>query len=78
MPNENGDAANAFFKYISFVENPVGFCGGRRVAWRAGSNHHGCYPWVNYHELSEWAHCIVDTRNTMAGLPVAPGKVWKA
>ena len=33
---------------------------------------------VNYHELAEWARCIVDTRNAMAGVPVLPGKVWKA
>lgn len=33
---------------------------------------------VNYHELGDWAHCIVDTRNAMARVPVAPGKVWKA
>jgi len=39
------------------------------------ATNHSC---VNYHELSEWAHCIVDTRNAMANVPVAPGKVWKA
>ena len=33
---------------------------------------------VNYHELADWARCIVDTRNAMSGVPVAPGKVWKA
>ena len=33
---------------------------------------------VRYHELAEWAHCIVDTRNAMASIPVARGKVWKA
>ncbi len=33
---------------------------------------------VNYRELGEWAGCIVDTRNAMAGVPVLPGKVWKA
>jgi len=33
---------------------------------------------VRYHELAEWAHCIVDTRNAMAGVSVAQGKVWKA
>jgi UDP-N-acetyl-D-glucosamine dehydrogenase len=33
---------------------------------------------VNYHELGEWARCIVDTRNAMAGVPLAPGKIWKA
>jgi UDP-N-acetyl-D-glucosamine dehydrogenase len=29
-------------------------------------------------ELAEWAQCIVDTRNAMAGVSVAPEKVWKA
>ena len=33
---------------------------------------------VDYHELGDWARCIVDTRNAMAGVQVAPGKVWKA
>ncbi len=33
---------------------------------------------INYKELGDWAGCIVDTRNAMAGLEVAPGKVWKA
>jgi UDP-N-acetyl-D-glucosamine dehydrogenase len=36
---------------------------------------HSC---VNYQELGDWAQCIVDTRNVMAAVPVAPGKVWKA
>jgi UDP-N-acetyl-D-glucosamine dehydrogenase len=61
------------------------FAGKKSVAWdRAtienfdvvliATNHSS----VRYHELAEWAHCIVDTRNAMAGVPVAPGKVWKA
>jgi UDP-N-acetyl-D-glucosamine dehydrogenase len=33
---------------------------------------------VNYDELAEWAQCIVDTRNTMANITGAGGKVWKA
>lgn len=33
---------------------------------------------VNYQELAGWAKCIVDTRNAMAGIPTAPGQVWKA
>jgi UDP-N-acetyl-D-glucosamine dehydrogenase len=33
---------------------------------------------VNYQELAEWAECIVDTRNAMAAVPMAAGKVWKA
>jgi UDP-N-acetyl-D-glucosamine dehydrogenase len=36
---------------------------------------HAC---VNYQELADWARCIVDTRNVMAAVRVAPGKVWKA
>ena len=36
---------------------------------------HSC---VNYQELGDWAQCIVDTRNAMARVPVAAGKVWKA
>jgi UDP-N-acetyl-D-glucosamine dehydrogenase len=39
------------------------------------ATNHSC---VNYHELADWAHCIVDTRNAMAGRHVRPGKVWKA
>jgi len=33
---------------------------------------------VNYAELAQWAPCIVDTRNAMAGLERRPGQVWKA
>jgi UDP-N-acetyl-D-glucosamine dehydrogenase len=33
---------------------------------------------VNYHELGEWARCIVDTRNAMAPVKTASGKVWKS
>jgi UDP-N-acetyl-D-glucosamine dehydrogenase len=33
---------------------------------------------VNYQELADWASCIVDTRNAMAGIPTAAGQVTKA
>jgi len=33
---------------------------------------------ANNQELADWAQCIVDTRNAMAEVKVAPGKVWKA
>jgi UDP-N-acetyl-D-glucosamine dehydrogenase len=33
---------------------------------------------VNYKELVEWAPCVIDTRNAMAGLQAKPGKVWNA
>ncbi len=36
---------------------------------------HAC---VNYQELADWASCVVDTRNVMAGVRVAQDKVWKA
>ncbi|MFZ0616343.1 MAG: nucleotide sugar dehydrogenase, partial [Chthoniobacterales bacterium] len=36
---------------------------------------HSC---ISYLELADWAQCIVDTRNAMAGIPARNGKVWKA
>lgn len=33
---------------------------------------------VNYKDLSQWAPCIVDTRNAMSGVSARPGQVWKA
>ena len=39
------------------------------------ATNHAC---VNYQELAEWAPCIVDTRNAMAGVPTRPRQVWKA
>jgi UDP-N-acetyl-D-glucosamine dehydrogenase len=33
---------------------------------------------VNYRELAEWARCVIDTRNAMAGIETLPGQVWKA
>ena len=33
---------------------------------------------LNYQELADWAQCVVDTRNAMATVQVARGKVWKA
>ncbi len=33
---------------------------------------------VNYPQLVAWSPLIVDTRNVLAGIPAAPGQVWKA
>ena len=33
---------------------------------------------VSCEQLAEWAHCIVDTRNAMAGLKTTHGQVWPA
>ena len=59
--------------------------GKKSIDWNAGNiasfdlvliaTDHAC---VNYQELADWAWCIVDTRNAMASVRVAPGKVWKA
>ena len=61
------------------------FAGKKSVNWNTGNiasfdlvliaTNHAC---VNYQELADWARCIVDTRNAMASVQVAPGKVWKA
>ena len=39
------------------------------------ATNHAC---VNYGELGDWAQCIVDTRNAMAAVKAASGRVWKA
>ena len=36
---------------------------------------HAC---VDYQQLADWATCVVDSRNAMAGIKAAKGKVWKA
>jgi UDP-N-acetyl-D-glucosamine dehydrogenase len=33
---------------------------------------------INYRELADWSHCIVDTRNAMATVRTNPNQVWKA
>jgi UDP-N-acetyl-D-glucosamine dehydrogenase len=33
---------------------------------------------VNYHELAQWAGCIVDTRNAMASVKLSRARIWKA
>jgi UDP-N-acetyl-D-glucosamine dehydrogenase len=39
------------------------------------ATNHSC---VNYQDLADWAHCIVDTRNAMSATHAHPSKVWKA
>jgi UDP-N-acetyl-D-glucosamine dehydrogenase len=33
---------------------------------------------INFQELADWSKVIVDTRNVMAKIKTADGKVWKA
>jgi len=61
------------------------FAGRRSMVWNRAAiqsfdvvliaTNHSC---INYHELADWARCIVDTRNAMATVASANGKVWKA
>lgn len=61
------------------------FAGKKSVAWSRSAiesfdlvliaTDHSC---VNYQELGDWAQCIVDTRNAMASIKGASGKIWKA
>lgn len=61
------------------------FAGRRSVAWNRAAiqsfnvvliaTNHSC---INYQELADWAHCVVDTRNAMATVTCANGKIWKA
>jgi len=61
------------------------FAGKKSVGWNQTiiesfdlvliATNHSC---VNYQELGDWAQCIVDTRNAMASVKGASGKVWKA
>jgi UDP-N-acetyl-D-glucosamine dehydrogenase len=85
---ERGAEVAYYDPYVPVIkptrEHPQ-FAGRKSVEWnRATINdfdlvviatNHSC---VNYHELGEWAQCIVDTRNAMARVQFAPGKVWKA
>jgi UDP-N-acetyl-D-glucosamine dehydrogenase len=61
------------------------FAGKKSVGWKQTiiesfdlvliATNHSC---VNYQELGDWAQCMVDTRNAMAAVKGASGKVWKA
>lgn len=33
---------------------------------------------INFEQLAEWAHLIVDTRDAMKGIPTQDGQIWKA
>jgi UDP-N-acetyl-D-glucosamine dehydrogenase len=61
------------------------FAGRKSVVWNRAAvqsfnlvliaTNHSC---INYRELADWAHCIVDTRNAMRSVATANGKIWKA
>ena len=74
-----------YIRMIKPTREHARFAGKKSVDWNAGNiasfdlvliatNHAD----LNYQQLADWARCIVDTRNAMASVQVAPGKVWKA
>jgi UDP-N-acetyl-D-glucosamine dehydrogenase len=79
------DYYDPFVPLIKPTREHSEFAGRKSVEWSRSiietfdvvliATNHSC---VNYQELGDWAQCIVDTRNAMAGVPVAAGKVWKA
>jgi UDP-N-acetyl-D-glucosamine dehydrogenase len=79
------DYYDPFVPLIKPTREHLEFAGKKSVEWSRSTietfdvvliaTNHSC---VNYQELGDWAQCIVDTRNAMAGVPVAAGKIWKA
>ena len=74
-----------FVPMIKLTREHPEFAGKKSVEWNRAmietfdlvliaTNHSS----VNYSELGDWARCIVDTRNAMAGVDAPAGKVWKA
>jgi UDP-N-acetyl-D-glucosamine dehydrogenase len=86
--SERGAELEYYDPYVPVIkatrEHPQ-FAGRKSIEWNRTTiesfdvvliaTNHSC---VNYQDLADWAHCIVDTRNAMSGTHVRPGKVWKA
>ncbi len=86
--NERGAKVEYYDPYIPAIKQTrehSHWAGKKSVLWNREvietfdvvliATNHAC---VNYQELADWSHRIVDTRNAMASVKVAPGKVWKA
>jgi len=74
-----------FVPVIGMTREHAEWAGTRSVEWEESvvrsqdlvlvATAHAC---VDYQQLADWAACVVDTRNAMAGVRTAQGKVWKA
>jgi UDP-N-acetyl-D-glucosamine dehydrogenase len=85
---EGGAEVEFYDPYVPVIkptrERPH-FAGKKSIEWTRSTiqrfdvvliaTNHSC---VNYQELGDWAQCVVDTRNAMARVNGASGKVWKA
>jgi UDP-N-acetyl-D-glucosamine dehydrogenase len=86
--NKRGAEVEYYDPYVPMIKptrEHSHFAGKQSVEWNRTTisgfdlvliaTNHSC---VNYEELGDWAQCIVDTRNAMAGLAAGRAKVWKA
>jgi UDP-N-acetyl-D-glucosamine dehydrogenase len=88
MAKEKGAIVEYFDTYVPVIrptrEHPQ-WAGKKSVAWNKetiqafdavviATNHKN----VNYKDLADWASCIVDTRNAMAGFEAKANQLWKA
>ncbi len=86
--SERGAEAEYYDPYVPVIKptrEHSQFAGKKSVLWDQAviegfdlvliATNHAC---IDYQELADWGQCVVDTRNAMAGVKVAPGKVWKA
>lgn len=74
-----------FVPVIGMTREHAQWAGSRSVEWDEATIRvfdvvvvatvHTC---VDYQQLADWSQCIVDTRNSMAGITIASDKVWKA
>jgi UDP-N-acetyl-D-glucosamine dehydrogenase len=70
---------------IGMTREHAEWAGTRSVAWEEAvirsqdavivATAHAC---VDYQQLAEWASCVIDTRNAMAGITAGERTVWKA
>jgi UDP-N-acetyl-D-glucosamine dehydrogenase len=85
---ERGAELEYYDPYVPMIKPTRGhshWAGKKSIGWRRTTiesfdlvliaTNHSC---VDYQDLADWAHCIVDTRNAMSGIHVRSGKVWKA
>jgi len=86
--SERGAEVDYYDPYVPVIKptrEHSRFAGKKSVEWNRSAiagfdlvliaTNHAC---VNYKELGDWAQCIVDTRNAMAGVGTVCARVWKA
>jgi UDP-N-acetyl-D-glucosamine dehydrogenase len=86
--SDRGAQVDYYDPYVPVIKSTrehLQFAGRKSIAWDPAiiqnfdlvliATNHSC---VNYQQLGDWAQCIVDTRNAMAFVKSAAGKVWKA